>query len=69
MYPAVRGTGMRALLALEDGSIFPGRAFGSMRAAGGEVVEPHTHVHRHEALVHAHPHVPDLHHRHEHPAG
>lgn len=29
---------MRALLALEDGSIFPGRAFGSLDASGGEVV-------------------------------
>jgi len=26
----------------------------------------HTHRHSHRALVHAHPHVPDLHHRHEH---
>jgi carbamoyl-phosphate synthase small subunit len=29
---------MRALLALEDGSVFPGRAFGSNRPAGGEVI-------------------------------
>lgn len=26
----------------------------------------HTHAHVHRALVHAHPHVPDLHHRHDH---
>jgi drug/metabolite transporter (DMT)-like permease len=26
----------------------------------------HTHAHRHEAVTHRHPHVPDLHHRHEH---
>jgi hypothetical protein len=29
-------------------------------------VEPHAHPHRHVQLVHDHPHVPDLHHRHEH---
>ncbi len=27
---------------------------------------PHAHMHRHTRLVHEHPHVPDLHHRHEH---
>lgn len=27
----------------------------------------HRHVHRHSPMVHAHPHVPDLHHRHDHP--
>lgn len=27
----------------------------------------HTHEHRHEPIVHRHPHLPDLHHRHEHP--
>jgi drug/metabolite transporter (DMT)-like permease len=26
----------------------------------------HSHPHRHSELVHAHPHVPDLHHRHDH---
>jgi hypothetical protein len=29
-------------------------------------VERHEHEHRHEPLVHRHPHHPDLHHRHEH---
>ena len=28
----------------------------------------HAHAHRHDRLVHAHAHVPDLHHRHPHPA-
>ena len=28
--------------------------------------EPHSHVHVHEALEHAHRHFPDAHHRHEH---
>ncbi len=26
----------------------------------------HSHRHRHRAIVHSHPHIPDLHHRHEH---
>ena len=34
-----------------DGSAVPGR---------------HTHQHRHDRRVHSHPHVPDLHHRHDH---
>jgi hypothetical protein len=29
-------------------------------------VEPHVHPHRHAEQVHAHPHFPDLHHRHHH---
>lgn len=29
----------------------------------------HSHGHTHEPRIHAHPHWPDLHHRHEHPAG
>jgi hypothetical protein len=28
--------------------------------------EPHSHVHRHEAITHRHPHYPDLHHRDHH---
>ncbi|TMP98901.1 MAG: EamA family transporter, partial [Verrucomicrobia bacterium] len=28
--------------------------------------EPHSHWHRHEELVHSHPHYPDIHHRHSH---
>jgi drug/metabolite transporter (DMT)-like permease len=28
--------------------------------------ERHVHLHLHRELIHAHPHVPDLHHRHEH---
>jgi zeaxanthin glucosyltransferase len=28
--------------------------------------EPHSHRHRHAWLRHAHPHYPDIHHRHEH---
>jgi drug/metabolite transporter (DMT)-like permease len=28
--------------------------------------ERHEHMHAHEALVHSHPHYPDLHHRHTH---
>ncbi len=27
--------------------------------------QPHAHLHRHVALTHDHPHVSDLHHRHE----
>jgi hypothetical protein len=27
---------------------------------------PHSHWHRHEPMRHAHPHVPDAHHRHVH---
>ncbi len=33
----------------------------------GETPGRHQHRHRHDLLVHAHPHVPDLHHRHDHP--
>ena len=32
----------------------------------GEMPARHQHVHRLEAAVHVHPHVPDLHHRHDH---
>lgn len=32
------------------------------------VVGAHSHRHVHQLLVHTHPHVPDLHHRHEHAA-
>jgi hypothetical protein len=28
--------------------------------------EPHNHMHVHEALLHAHEHYPDVHHRHPH---
>ena len=28
--------------------------------------KPHSHAHRHEPLVHTHPHYPDIHHRHGH---
>jgi hypothetical protein len=28
--------------------------------------KPHTHHHWHSPMVHAHPHYPDIHHRHEH---
>ncbi len=28
--------------------------------------EPHSHSHRHERMVHRHPHYPDIHHRHAH---
>ncbi len=35
--------------------------------AGGHThTHTHTHPHDHAELVHAHPHVPDLHHRHDH---
>lgn len=35
-------------------------------ARQGRFVGRHAHAHTHDELVHAHPHVPDLHHRHEH---
>jgi drug/metabolite transporter (DMT)-like permease len=34
--------------------------------ADGVTTGRHAHRHAHEPVVHAHPHVPDLHHRHEH---
>ena len=32
----------------------------------GAVEGRHTHVHQHRPVMHSHPHVPDLHHRHRH---
>lgn len=32
----------------------------------GTANEPHSHEHTHEALLHDHPHMPDIHHRHRH---
>jgi len=29
--------------------------------------EPHNHPHQHGPVTHAHPHYPDIHHRHPHP--
>jgi hypothetical protein len=28
--------------------------------------QPHAHRHKHEQLIHAHPHYPDIDHRHKH---
>jgi pimeloyl-ACP methyl ester carboxylesterase len=37
-------------------------------AADDPRCEPHVHVHRHAPMVHRHPTIPDLHHRHTHAA-
>jgi hypothetical protein len=34
--------------------------------AGWNGREPHSHRHVHARLAHAHPHYPDIHHRHDH---
>jgi drug/metabolite transporter (DMT)-like permease len=36
--------------------------------SGGPTAGRHVHQHRHDPVVHAHPHLPDLHHRHDHDA-
>jgi len=38
----------------------------ALRGGDGNAQVRHQHPHQHGVLVHAHPHVPDLHHRHEH---
>lgn len=43
------------------------RELRSRQRAVDPLTGEHVHEHTHERLVHAHPHYPDLHHRHSHP--